>query len=90
LNITELLHKEVKIDPRHICLNITTITDIYQLCFIEHEDHEKLGVYITGDDGKERYLIIMKDQIVSLQVIYEDDIKLEIGNLETNQDVMVQ
>ena len=32
----------------------------------------------------------MKDQIVSLQVIYEDDIKLEIGNLETNQDVMVQ
>ncbi len=90
MNITDLLHLTLELDPKHICLNITTITDIYQLCFIEHEDHEKLGVYITGDDGKERYLIIMKDQIVSLQVIYEDDIKLEIGNLEANQDVMVQ
>ena len=90
MNITDLLHLTLELDPKHICLNITTITDIYNLCFIEYEDHEKLGVYITGDDGKERYLIIMKDQIVSLQVIYEDDIKLEIGNLETNQDVMVQ
>ena len=90
MNITELLHKEIQIDPKHICLNITTITDIYNLCFIEHEDHEKLGVYITGEDGKERYLIIMKQHIVSLQVIYENDIKLQINNLEDNADVMVQ
>ena len=90
MNITDLLHLTLELDPKHICLNITTITDIYNLCFIEYEDEDKLGVYITGDDGRERYLIIMKDQIVSLQVIYEDDIKLEIGNLEANQDVMVQ
>ena len=90
LNITELLEKEVKIDLKHICLNITTITDIYQLCFIEYEDPIKLGVYITGEDGRERFLIIYKDQIVSLQVIYEDDIKIQIGSLEENQDVMVQ
>ena len=90
MNITDLLHLTLELDPKHICLNITTLTDIYNLCFVEYEDEDKLGVYITGDDGKERYLIIMKDQIVSLQVIYEDDIKLEIGNLETNQDVMVQ
>ena len=90
LNITELLKHEVKLDPKHICLNITTITDIYNLCFIEYEDYEKLGVYITGEDGKERFLIIYKEQIVALQVIYEDDIKVQIGNLEDNTDVMVQ
>ena len=90
MNITELLQHEVKIDPKHICLNITTITDIYNLCFIEFEDHEKLGVYITGDDGRERYLIIMKDQIVALQVIYEQDINIEIGKHEENTDIMIQ
>ena len=89
LNITELLEKEVKIDPKHICLNITTVTDIYNLCFIEYEDPIKLGVYITGDDGKERFLIIYKEQIVALQVIYEDDIKIQIGTLENNNDIMV-
>jgi hypothetical protein len=66
------------LDPKHICLNITTITDIYNLCFIEYEDEDKIGVYITGDDGRERYLIINKAQIVSLQVVYEQDLKLNI------------
>ena len=86
MNITELLHKELDIDPKHICLNINTLTDIHPLCFIEHEDHEKIGTYTTGEDGKERYLIIMKQHIVSLQVIYEDDIKLD----PEEKDVMVQ
>ena len=33
LNITELLTKTLKTDHKHICLNITTTTDIYNLCF---------------------------------------------------------
>ena len=78
MNITDLLHLTLELDPKHICLNITTITDIYNLCFIEYEDEDKLGVYITGDDGRERYLIINKAQIVSLQVVYEQDLKLTI------------
>ncbi len=78
MNITDLLHLTLELDPKHICLNITTITDIYNLCFIEYEDEDKLGVYITGDDGRERYLIINKAQIVSLQVVYEQDLKLNI------------
>lgn len=78
MNITDLLHLTLELDPKHICLNITTITDIYNLCFIEYEDEDKLGVYITGDDGRERYLIINKAQIVSLQVVYEQDLQLTI------------
>ncbi len=87
INLTELLHTALEIDPKHICLNITTITDIYPLCFIEYEDNEKIGTYITGEDGRERFLIIYKEHIVSLQVIYEQDI--ELGVREDNEDMMV-
>ena len=88
MNITELLKKELNIDPKHICTNITTITDIYQLCFIEYEDHEKIGAYITGEDGRERYLIIYKTQIVSIQVVYENDIQIQLEKEETH-DMMI-
>jgi hypothetical protein len=87
MNLTELLTKNINTECKHICLNITTITDLYTLCFMEYEDHEKIGVYITGEDGRERFLIIYKDQIVSLQVVYEQDI--ELGIKEDNEDMMV-
>ena len=87
MNITELLHEKLHTDITHICVNITTITDIYNLCFIDYEDYEKLGVYITGEDGRERFLIIYKDQIVALQVVYQNDINIE---KDTNEDVMIQ
>ena len=87
MNITELLHDKLKTNPENICVNITTITDIYNLCFIDYEDYEKLGVYITGEDGRERFLIIYKDQIVALQVVYQNDFKLE---KKEKVDVMIQ
>ena len=87
INLTELLRTALEIDPKHVCLNITTITDIYPLCFIEYEDNEKIGTYITGEDGRERFLIIYKEHIVALQVIYEQDI--ELGVREDQEDMMV-
>ena len=88
MNITELLQKDLDTDPKHICVNITPPTDIYNLCFIEYEDHEKLGTYITGEDGRERYQIIYKPQIISIQVVYEQDIN--ITTKKEDQDVMIQ
>lgn len=87
MNITELLHTAIEVDPKHICLNITTLTDIYPLCFIEYEDNNKIGAYITGEDGRERFLIINKEHIIALQVIYEQDIELGVKN--DNEDMMV-
>jgi hypothetical protein len=84
-NITELLTKHLNTDPKHICVNITTITDLYNLCFIEYEDPYKIGAYITGDDGRERFIIINKEQIVAIQVIYEQDLQIE----PKNEDIMV-
>ena len=86
MNLIELLTRTLKTDIEYICLNITTITDLYPLYFIDYEDHEKIGGYITGDDGRERYLIIYKQQIVSLQVVYEQDINITIDD----KDVMIQ
>ena len=86
MNIGELLEKELDIDVKNICVNIYTVSYDYLMCFIEYEDDEKLGVYITGNDGKERYLIVYKEAIVSLQVVYQDDINLEDND---GNDVMV-
>ena len=87
MNLTELLTRTLNTDIEYICLNITTITDLYNLCFIDYEDHEKLGVYITHEDGRERFLIIYKNQIVALQVVYEQDIQIKD---DEKGDVMIQ
>ncbi len=86
MNIIELLTRTLKTDIEYICLNITTITDIYPLCFIDYEDHEKIGVYVTHDDGRERFVIIYIAQIVALQVVYEQDIQIDTED----KDVMIQ
>ena len=86
MNIIELLTRTLKTDIEYICLNITTITDIYPLCFIDYEDHEKIGVYVTHDDGRERFAIIYIAQIVALQVVYEQDIQIDTDD----KDVMIQ
>ena len=86
MNIMELLSKELSTDIKHVCINIITVIDDYKLCFIEYEDNEKLGVYITGQDGKERFLILYKEAIIAIQVVYEGDINFE-GKEEV--DVMV-
>ena len=86
MNIIELLTRTLKTDIEYICLNITTITDIYPLCFIDYEDHEKLGVYVTHDDGRERFAIIYIAQIVALEVVYQNDIKITDKD---DNDIMV-
>lgn len=88
MNITELLHTALEIDPEHICLNITTITNLYTLCFIQYEDETKIGVYITGDDGRERFMILPKKYITALQVVYKQDIIL--NPMTNDMDVMIQ
>ena len=87
MNITELLTGHLKTNPKNICVNITTITDLYNLCFIEYEDHKKIGCYITGEDGRERLIIINKEQIVAIQVVYEQDIDLNPD--DEKEDVMI-
>ena len=86
IDIKELLSKELSIDIKHVCINISTVIADYNLCFIEYEDDEKLGVYITGQDGKERFLILYKEAIIAIQVVYQGDVSFG-GNYD--DDIMV-
>ncbi len=75
MNFTKLLTSTIGHDIETICVNITTITDDYYFSFIEYEDYEKLGIFVTGDDGRERFTIINKKHIVSIEVVYQQDLK---------------
>ena len=67
MNLTEI---------KDLCVSITLDEGIiYPLCFIEGEDYKFLIVASTGDDGCERVVIIDKKNIVSISVVYEQDIQ---------------
>lgn len=67
MNLTEI---------KDLCVSITLDDGtIYPLCFIESEDYKFLIVASTGDDGCERVVIIDKNKIVSISVVYEQDIQ---------------
>ncbi len=75
MNISELLTNTLGSKIEMVCVNITTVTDDYYFSFIEYEDHEKLGVFVTGDDGHERFTIINKQHIVGVEVVYQQDLE---------------
>lgn len=84
----ELLKSIVNVDVEKICLNIMCVDNLdFNLSFIEYEDDEKLVVWVTGADMRERPHIIMKDKIIAVNIVYEEDIKI-IEN-EKDLDMMV-
>lgn len=58
------------------CLNISTELDVYNFCFIDFETDEYLGVYITHNDLTERFMLISKKYIISISVVYQQDIDI--------------
>lgn len=84
----ELLENLVHVDVDKICLNISCVDHLdYNLAFIEFEDDEKLVVWVTGSDMRERPNIIMKDKIIGVSVVYDNDI--ELVGINKEEDVMV-
>ena len=84
----ELLENLVNVHVDKICLNISCVDNLdYNLAFIEFEDDEKLVVWVTGVDMRERPHIIMKDKIIAVNIVYDEDIKF-IKN-ENDIDVMI-
>lgn len=83
----ELLENLVNVDVDKICLNILCVDGLtYNLAFIQEETDNMLIVWVTGADMRERPHIIMKDKIISVSVVYDDDI--ELVEIKDN-DVMV-
>ena len=61
-------------DIEGICIRVEMDALVYPLCFILEETDNELVVASTGDDGAERIVIINKAKIVSVNVVYQQDI----------------
>lgn len=60
-----------------VCLNIFTEQENYPLSFIEFETRDFLGINYTDIDFTERFVILNKKYIVSMGIVYRDDIIIE-------------
>lgn len=56
------------------CLRITLLDVVYNMAFIDYENEDCLGVNYTANDGTERFVVINKDHIVDVAIIYQQDI----------------
>lgn len=78
-------HFETVEEVKDCCINITTEFAQYNFCFIEFETDEYLGIYYTSSDFTERFVLLSKEYIVSVSIVYKDDIHFE--ELNTDQYV---
>ena len=69
-------YKTIDDVKENCCLNISTELDVYNFCFIDFETDEYLGVYITHNDFTERFMLISKKYIISISVVYQQDIDI--------------
>lgn len=71
------------------CLCITLSDVVYNMAFIDYENEDCLGVNYTANDGTERFVVINKDHIVDVAVIYQQDID-KIDTKDKKSDVSYQ
>ena len=72
---SEILKEEMGIDSvKDLCIRVELKEIVYPLCFIRKEYVNYLVIDSTGDDGNERVVIIPKSKIISICVVYQQDI----------------
>lgn len=68
-----LCHKE---EVRDVCVCITTVDIEYFMSFIEYETDDALGIRYVTIDNTERFIILNKQYIINVSIIYEQDIDI--------------
>lgn len=68
-------------EVKDCCVNILTEFVQYNFCFIEFETKDHLGVYCTHSDLTERFVLISKKYIVSVSIVYQQDIVIDEPNM---------
>lgn len=84
----EQLCKWVKCEKsgiKDICVTIDTENNTYPLSFIEFETRDFLGINYTDTDFKERFVVLNKKYIISIAMVYQDDIMLSDNH--DNEDI---
>ena len=79
-----------KDEVNKVCVRILTYDTLYNFAFIDYEDDDCLGVSYTVDDGTERFVIINKQNISDVEIIYEDEFDILNKVEEPNIDIMFQ
>lgn len=64
------------------CVNILTETDEYPLSFIEFETRDFLGIKTTREDFTEGFVVLNKKYIVSISIVYQNDIIIQTDEEE--------
>lgn len=59
------------------CINILTELTQYNFCFINFEEKDYLAVWVTHEDFTERLVLIKKEYIISISIVYEQDVAIE-------------
>lgn len=73
-------YKESEINEA--CVNILTETDEYPLSFIEFETRDFLGIKTTREDFTEGFVVLNKKYIVSISIVYQNDIIIQTDEEE--------
>lgn len=71
----DILTEVLDSDHREICISVDLCEIQYPLSFIYDETDTELIICSTGDDGYERMVVINKDKIYAVNVVYEQDIE---------------
>ena len=64
-------------DLQNCCINILTEFSQYNFCFIEFETKTHLGVFVTCEDLKERFVLLNKKYIIDIAIVYKDDLEID-------------
>jgi len=59
---------------KDVCVSISTILVDYKMAFIEAETQDYLICRVTRPDFTEGLVIINKDHVVSIAVVYQNDV----------------
>jgi len=79
-----------KDEVNKVCVRVLTYDTLYNFAFIDYEDDDCLGVSYTVDDGTERFVIINKQNISDIEIVYADDLQQPNDEQEENVDMMFQ
>lgn len=94
-NYTQMLLNGIQNDKNDIKINdipliINTIDTSYPLAFIDYEEKDILGINYTTEDGTERFIVINKEHIIDISILYQQDIDIIIDESTKDDDVMYQ
>lgn len=70
---SDVLTESMDVELKDLCVSIDLGEVVYPLSFIRWETNNYLVIDSTGDDGCERLVVLNKEKILSVNVVYQQD-----------------